>query len=254
MLLEAADAAYLLVSAVSQPLAEGIVEGIHTAVEYGIQTILDMPDREWVLGMAIAMYISLVISENTNHADPRTLDSLQTPYTLLGVSTRSSRREINMVYQRARQTAANASQLAAYEQAYEILTDRLQRCIYHRDTGIPDWYGVPMLCWVEKARARLKAAKRRVEEAWDSPFDELYESVRKLAGGLPDPAANLNATTAQSGLAGSRELTSCRTLQLWADQLPLSTISLVLALLILPAVVLGIYFCCAPFRRFPHHR
>ncbi|KAK3301768.1 uncharacterized protein B0T15DRAFT_544562 [Chaetomium strumarium] len=60
--------------------------------------------------------------------------------------------------------------LLGCREAYETLTDPLLRCVYHRDQGMPDWYGVPKLCWGEVVVEKLQSA-RTVMRYWTGPED-----------------------------------------------------------------------------------
>lgn len=202
MLPEAAEAAILILAFLSAPMAAGVI----TACEYGLWAV-ETPGMDWVLAATLASFALLAGATNSNGMGPP-----QTPYTLLGVTTTSSRNEITMAYLQYRQTAqrsvqlgvyAGDPQLAAYQEAHETLVDPLRRCVYHRDSEVPDWYGIPRLCWGERAIDSVQGAKRAVER-WtglDRSMSRLYGLVRKLKG-LPGGPDSKDVTEIQQQLEG----------------------------------------------------
>ncbi|KAK4039388.1 hypothetical protein C8A01DRAFT_16605, partial [Parachaetomium inaequale] len=160
MLDTALEAVFLLTSVFQPQLADYlVVAGAHCV------QAAPKPRIEWLLGILTSLAI---LTSITNPMGPYLQETSHTPYSLLGVTTTSSTTQITHAYndlvhktQTGIQlgTVADVSQLTAYRGAYETLTDPLQRCVYHRDNDVPDWYGVPKLCWGELAVDRLQAAK-----------------------------------------------------------------------------------------------
>jgi hypothetical protein len=160
MLDTALEAVFLLISAFQPQVADYLViAGAHCV------QATPKPRIEWLLGILTTLAILASIASPIS---PYLETTPHTPYSLLGVTTTSSTAQITHAYhdlvhrtQTGIQlgTVADVSQLTAYRGAYEILTDPLQRCVYHRDNELPDWYGVPKLCWGELAVDRLQAAK-----------------------------------------------------------------------------------------------
>ncbi|EAQ88762.1 predicted protein [Chaetomium globosum CBS 148.51] len=79
-------------------------------------------------------------------------------------------------------SAFATSKLEAYRTAHRTLTDPLQRCLYHRDSGIPDWYSIPRLCWGEMLVDKLQAVKGAIRADAKALFKETCAAVRKLRG------------------------------------------------------------------------
>ncbi|KAK4108963.1 hypothetical protein N656DRAFT_771425 [Canariomyces notabilis] len=127
-------------------------------------------------------------------ADPprQPIDYAGTPYAQFGVNIYSSKAEIVQAISAALQEkplfstsigGMSPSQMEALRRYSEILTDPLQRCVYHKDTGMPDWYGVPRSCWSEGV------------------LDKLTTTVEPL-GALSPSATGLNRAGAYHLLGG----------------------------------------------------
>jgi hypothetical protein len=218
MLLSAAEAAFTMLAALSPLMADYVL----SACEYGLSAV--SADGEWPLALGGVLGWVLFYHFVITPIDPAR-QRQQTPYTLLGVTTDSSHREITEAYyrmiERARRTghydlARAQSELLAYRGAYETLTDPLLRCIYHRDAGTPDWYGVPKLCWGELAVDRLQSAKTATRH-WTGPEDAFarmpMSSMHPLTERLyrcSRPLALVLATSSRTALisAGSTQIHS----------------------------------------------
>jgi hypothetical protein len=92
------------------------------------------------------------------------IDYTGTPYAQFGVDVYSSKAEIVQAVSATLQEkplfstiigGMSPPQMEALRRYSEILTDPLQRCVYHKDTGRPDWYGVPRFCWSEAVLGKL---------------------------------------------------------------------------------------------------
>ncbi|KAK4237606.1 hypothetical protein C8A03DRAFT_15862 [Achaetomium macrosporum] len=173
MLLAAAEAAFMMLATLSPLMAEFLL----SACEFGL-SIVSEPALDWSLALG-GMLGSFVFFHFIVGPIDATKQRQQNPYTLLGVTTASSHSEITDAYYKMMDNTRRHGHLDlveagldlfAYREAYETLTDRLQRCVYHRDVEIPDWYGVPKLCWGELAIDTLQCAKTATQ-AWTGPED-----------------------------------------------------------------------------------
>jgi hypothetical protein len=158
-----------------------------------------------VLGVAIAFSILILSFGNPLGGRPSpTPKPTQTPYSLLGVTTTSSTMHIAKAYCKLTHEARTrgpfgsglfaGKQLEAYRKAYTTITVPFQRCVYHQENNIPDWYGVPspLMCEVEVAINELEAAKADIYFAFgpnylDGAVERMYRTVEqcvrdKLAG------------------------------------------------------------------------
>jgi hypothetical protein len=107
--------------------------------------------------------------------------SAPTPYRVLGVTTASTHSQITYAYT---QLTSDKRGLAhgTYKETYTTLTDPLQRCVYHRDNKIPDWYGIPQSCKGELAVDKLQTAKRIIRDSKvaDDSFDKIDAKIQIL--------------------------------------------------------------------------
>ncbi|KAK4195361.1 hypothetical protein QBC40DRAFT_186011 [Triangularia verruculosa] len=103
-----------------------------------------------------------------------------TPYSILGVTPFSSPSQVDDAYHDLQQTLQRQNkqglwsgkgdqelpfkQEAELHDAYLTLSDPLERCYWHRDTGVRDWYGVPALCWDEIVRDKLQMLRDAVAQ------------------------------------------------------------------------------------------
>ncbi|KAK4167780.1 hypothetical protein QBC43DRAFT_362617 [Cladorrhinum sp. PSN259] len=127
----------------------------------------------------------------------------ETPYSYYGVDAYSSTEEINAAAHKVlgplfpgddphKQSSwfsrsDSTDELAKAYNYFEILTNPYFRCEYHRQTGLPDWYGVPDLaiCQGEKSINKIKNGKDGVwAGSWKLPLP-----IPKLAKKLPGPLA-----------------------------------------------------------------
>jgi hypothetical protein len=155
---------------------------------------------KWALGvLGVAITFSLLIISFGNPLGSRPSPSpqpTQTPYSLLGVTTTSSTWHITKAYCKLTHKAETGGplglglfagkQLAAYHKAYTTITNPFQRCVYHQENNIPDWYGVPppMMCWAEAAINELEDAKADIYFAFgpnylDGAAEILYGAVEQ---------------------------------------------------------------------------
>ena len=155
-------------------------------------------------------------------------DINNTPYTILNVTVSSSKSDIKAAYDKKMKLLNPISKMSrwlqkeddnkdliqATESAYETITDDLLRCKYHRGTLIPDWYGVPKLCWgemainwLEKYKAGLQAQgahsygqqTQNIIGAWSfAPTDKKIKEAKKEAKKEAEKEAN-------SGPASSKQ-------------------------------------------------
>ncbi|KAK4246062.1 hypothetical protein C7999DRAFT_42454 [Corynascus novoguineensis] len=149
VLLSALEAVYMVLAACSPSFGEYLV----SAGEHGARMVSKQGTR-WLVATVLTSIASVV---PTIKPGPQ---PLETPYSVLGVTTSSSTSEITRAYEDLTSKTWREKRRQAYHDAYQTLVDPLQRCIYHRNSGIPDWYGVPTLCGSEFAIDRLWAAKR----------------------------------------------------------------------------------------------
>ncbi|KAK4154924.1 hypothetical protein C8A00DRAFT_32282 [Chaetomidium leptoderma] len=169
----ALEAAFLLVGAFSPLLAQCLL--LVSAHRVRIAS-----NPEWIMGAA-CFSVAFLAFFSVNFIDPSTL----TPYTLLGVTPTSTSYEITNAYDQRVRTAVSLGWFADHAQltdAYETLMDPLQRCVYHRANGIPDWYGIPTVCLGEFAIDKLQAAKSFVPGWTDSKktFGKMHPAIRSL--------------------------------------------------------------------------
>jgi hypothetical protein len=111
----------------------------------------------------------------------------QTPYELLGVSVTSTNDKIATAYKKKMEGfSLGGSRKQAIQQSYETLIDPYKRCIYHKESKTPDWYGVPWVCWGELALDRLGAAKVVINmwEARDESFTKMCAATQNLKARL----------------------------------------------------------------------
>jgi hypothetical protein len=107
--------------------------------------------------------------------------SAPTPYRVLGVTTASTHSQITYAYTQLTSDKRGSAR-GTYKDAYTTLADPLQRCVYHRDNKIPDWYGVPQSCKGELAVDKLQAAKRIIRDSKvvDDSFDKIDAKIQIL--------------------------------------------------------------------------
>ena len=132
-------------------------------------------------------------ASNTTTTTP--LQPPTNPYTLLGVTVTSTDAEITSAYHAALlhsssssipllsfwQSKAHKEHLLSLQDAHDTLTDQLRRCLYHRESKTPDWYGEPLGCGGEIAIYKLKIARAAVR-AWKVAYWMTVESVGRLRG------------------------------------------------------------------------
>ncbi|KAL2182120.1 uncharacterized protein P884DRAFT_274548 [Thermothelomyces heterothallicus CBS 202.75] len=185
MVLQSPEAAFIILSALSPSL------GDHLALAGKLRArIGSSRGAKWALGVIVFALLFVVM-------DPWMIltgrDTAGTPYSLLGVTPVWFDDEITHAYHAAIGRIALlgpqlggipglVDPLRAYHDAYLTLIDPLRRCVYHRDTGIPDWYGVPATCWGSLAVNRLRAAQRlvRARLGGDDPLPHATAALRLL--------------------------------------------------------------------------
>ncbi|KAK0671328.1 hypothetical protein QBC41DRAFT_219732 [Cercophora samala] len=103
-----------------------------------------------------------------------------TPYSILGVTGFSSQDEIDDAYNDLLQTLQDQNEKGLWagdgdqeqlakkkteiHDAHLTITDPLERCYWHRDTGVRDWYGLPSLCWDEIVKEKLEALRDAIAQ------------------------------------------------------------------------------------------
>lgn len=116
-------------------------------------------------------------------------DEDTTPYSVLGVTVTSSREEIFQAYVKGlHETCRNRfhcvlvsvlfPRVNRIHYSYQILTDPLQRCLYHKFTGMADWYGVPQGCGLENFIKDMKNETLILQV-----LDAFPKSIRFLGSG-----------------------------------------------------------------------
>jgi curved DNA-binding protein CbpA len=178
--------------------------------------------RTFAALLIFAFFLLATISIPT---DPALEFNSTTPYGLLGVTTTSSSKTITTAYDNLVHETKDSvlistlatSKLEAYQAAHKTLTDPLQRCLYHRDNKVPDWYGVPKLCWGEMLVDKLQAAKGSIRVSADAkaPLKETRAAMRKLRG-LPDGAQETESKPAEKSKSAKSTPQSNPTESLWA--------------------------------------
>ncbi|KAK4176775.1 hypothetical protein QBC36DRAFT_238130 [Triangularia setosa] len=124
-----------------------------------------------------AIYAVLMIALPLADFDAR----FPTPYSILGVSVSVSHYQIDDAYNDLLQTLQKqnqkrlwsgkgdqellAKQRAEFHEAYNTVTDSLERYYWHRDTGVRDWYGVPAHCWDEIVKDKLQILRDAIAQA-----------------------------------------------------------------------------------------
>jgi len=196
-------------------------------------------------GVAVGSAFAYLVA--TAMPEPRG-DINNTPYTILNVTVSSSKSDIKAAYDKKMKLLNPISKMSrwfqkeddnkdliqATERAYETITDDLLRCKYHRGTLIPDWYGVPKLCWgemainwLEKYKAGLQAQgahsygqqTQNIIGAWSfAPTDKKIKEAKKEAekeansgpasSKQPVEAAESTPTTAESPVSAPAETKS----------------------------------------------
>ncbi|KAL2142547.1 hypothetical protein VTI28DRAFT_1050 [Corynascus sepedonium] len=186
VLLSALEAVYMVLAACSPSFGEYLV----SAGEHGARMISKQGTR-WLVATALTSIASVVPTINP---EPQ---PLETPYSVLGVTTSSSTSGITRAYEDLISKTWRGKRRQAYHDAYQTLVDPLQRCIFHRDSGIPDWYGVPTLCGSEFAIDRLWAAKRflRARLGDDDLFSKTAAAIRLLKAKFIETAQTASALT-----------------------------------------------------------
>ncbi|GAB1321024.1 hypothetical protein MFIFM68171_11234 [Madurella fahalii] len=148
--------------------------------------------RVLILSLVILLLLPLVEEDTT-------------PYSVLGVTVTSSREEIFQAYTQAlcgiRRSKVSSmlvnllfTRVSRIHNSYQVLTDPLQRCMYHRFTGMADWYGVPESCSLETFIEDIK--REKVLQVWDAFFNSssLWGHVRSFSEStLPPAVYNLAA-------------------------------------------------------------
>lgn len=125
---------------------------------------ISLPAARWLLIAVVSSFTLLLLT--TSSVRPTRYPS-HTPYGVLGVTVTASNREIASAYLKAMNQSIRlwpgSTRLAGLQSSYETLADPYQRCIYHRDERLPDWYGVPRLCCGELVLDKLKVAKSAIK-------------------------------------------------------------------------------------------
>lgn len=130
-------------------------------------------------------------ASNTTTTTP--LQTPTNPYTLLGVTVTSTDAEITSAYHAALlhsssssiplpsfwQSKAHKEHLLSLRDAHGTLTDQFRRCLYHRESMTPDWYGTPLGCGGEIAIYKLKIARAAVR-TWKVGYLMTVETVGRL--------------------------------------------------------------------------
>ncbi|KAL2166162.1 hypothetical protein VTG60DRAFT_3168 [Thermothelomyces hinnuleus] len=185
MVLRSLEAAFIILSALSPSL------GNHLALAGKLRArIASSKGAKWALGI-IVFALLFIVMDPWMVLTGRT--TAGTPYGLLGVTPVWFDDEITHAYHTVIARIALlgpqlggipglVDPLRAYHDAYLTLIDPLRRCVYHRDTGIPDWYGVPATCWGSLAVNRLRAAQRlvRARLGGDDPLPHATAALRLL--------------------------------------------------------------------------
>ncbi|KAK3296468.1 uncharacterized protein B0H64DRAFT_461694 [Chaetomium fimeti] len=174
----------------SQALLDEVIETLLLIILASDPLAASKPIVRRLLGafVLLAFFLLAVLTIPTDLVlDPKAT----TPYDILGVKTTSSAGTITSVYNNlVRETKENVfistlatPKLETYRVAHETLTNPLQRCVYHRDNKVPDWYGVPQLCWGELVVDKLHAAKTAIR----GPVDAKESKGSSDSGQEPAP-------------------------------------------------------------------
>jgi hypothetical protein len=179
---------------------------------YGAQLRPKSKATRYALALGFVSLLFLIIAL-LDQAIPPTTNSAPIPYRLLGVTTSSTDGQITYAYTKL---ASRGSVNGTYKTAYKTLTDPLQRCVYHRDNKVPDWYGVPQSCKGELTIEKLQATKNliRRSKVVDSSFEKMNAAVDTLKGRIKSyrdttsPAGPVNLSVTEKVLRAPARLWS----------------------------------------------
>lgn len=119
---------------------------------------------------------------------PKTVSG-ETPYDVLGVRVSTPIDDITEAYNtKMGKFRLLPGRKQAIQKSYETLVDPHKRCIYHRDSNTPDWYGVPWSCWLERGIDKFKVAKVAAINRWgarDVCFAKMSTVVQSLYAQVP---------------------------------------------------------------------
>ncbi|CAP65728.1 uncharacterized protein PODANS_7_695 [Podospora anserina S mat+] len=147
------------------------------------------------------------------------------PYSILDVTASASQAQIDGAYEDLLQTLQDqnekglwsgegdqellAKKIAEIQNAHLTLTDSLERCFWHRDTGVRDWYGRPFLCWDEMVKDKLEALRDAIAQDDFSKLTWRPRSSRysMLPAAKPDqePAQVTDSSSTQEPLVTTTE-------------------------------------------------
>lgn len=147
------------------------------------------------------------------------------PYSILDVTASASQAQIDRAYEDLLQTLQDqnekglwsgegdqellAKKIAEIQNAHLTLTDSLERCFWHRDTGVRDWYGRPFLCWDEMVKDKLEALRDAIAQDDFSKLTWRPRSSRysMLPAAKPDqePAQVTDSSSTQEPLVTTTE-------------------------------------------------